>query len=143
MLDFDRDGRFRLGALQSISGRELLTLCGRRADDISSIVLVEFSPPEVAGPSGRGLGGEAGRAGGAGAGGGGGQGYIKSTAVLKIGSQLDSLPFMPPLANLGLLFPLAFRDTVYDLVADNRYSLMGRREVCRLSDDRFESRFLQ
>ncbi|KAF8063010.1 DCC family protein [Scenedesmus sp. PABB004] len=41
MLDWDRAGAFRLAALQSGPGRELLARCGRAPDDISSIVLVE------------------------------------------------------------------------------------------------------
>lgn len=41
MLDFDTKGVYRMAALQSEAGRELLPRCGRRSDDISSIVLVE------------------------------------------------------------------------------------------------------
>ncbi len=41
MLDHDNEGRFRMAALQSPAGRTLLESCGRRPDDISSIVLVE------------------------------------------------------------------------------------------------------
>ncbi len=41
MLDHDSEGRFRMAALQSPAGRTLLESCGRKPDDISSIVLVE------------------------------------------------------------------------------------------------------
>ena len=41
MLDHDREGRFRMAALQSPAGRTLLESCGRKPNDISSIVLVE------------------------------------------------------------------------------------------------------
>jgi predicted DCC family thiol-disulfide oxidoreductase YuxK len=41
MLDWDKSGAFRFAALQSKAGSELLKACGRRPDDISSIVLVE------------------------------------------------------------------------------------------------------
>ena len=41
MLDWDQRGAFRFAALQSKAGAELLQACGRRPDDISSIVLVE------------------------------------------------------------------------------------------------------
>jgi predicted DCC family thiol-disulfide oxidoreductase YuxK len=41
MLDYDRQGAFRFAALQSKAGADLLQACGRKADDISSIVLVE------------------------------------------------------------------------------------------------------
>ncbi|KXZ50933.1 hypothetical protein GPECTOR_14g179 [Gonium pectorale] len=40
MLDNDPGGAFRLAALQSPAGRRLLSRCGRRPDDLSSIVLV-------------------------------------------------------------------------------------------------------
>ncbi|KAI8471652.1 MAG: hypothetical protein J3K34DRAFT_227810 [Monoraphidium minutum] len=41
VLDFDKDGAFRMAALQSAAGRRLLARSGRSPDDISSIVLVE------------------------------------------------------------------------------------------------------
>lgn len=41
MLDWDTKGQFRMAALQSEAGKKLLVRCGRQADDISSIVLVE------------------------------------------------------------------------------------------------------
>ena len=41
MLYFDTGAVHRMAALQSNAGRELLPCCGRRPDDISSIVLVE------------------------------------------------------------------------------------------------------
>eukprot|EP00878_Enallax_costatus_P032525 GHUV01035749.1.p1 GENE.GHUV01035749.1~~GHUV01035749.1.p1 ORF type:complete len:198 (+),score=38.37 GHUV01035749.1:122-715(+) len=41
VLDWDKAGVYRFAALQSNPGRQLLVRCGRRPDDISSIVLVE------------------------------------------------------------------------------------------------------
>ena len=41
MLNTDTKGTFRLAALQSETGKQLLARCGRSKDDISSIVLVE------------------------------------------------------------------------------------------------------
>lgn len=111
MLDWDTGGAFRLAALQSRAGRELLARCGRSPDDISSIVLVERDAC-----------------------------YIRSEAVLRIGYKI-SMPF-PALAALGFPFPLLIRDSVYDLVANNRYLIFGRTATCRLSDDRFADRFL-
>jgi predicted DCC family thiol-disulfide oxidoreductase YuxK len=35
-----------------------------------------------------------------------------------------------------------FRDFVYDNVANNRYSILGRRDQCRVSDARFDDRFV-
>ena len=40
-MDNDKNNGFRFTPLQSEAGRELLQRCGRRPDDISSIVLVE------------------------------------------------------------------------------------------------------
>ena len=66
--------------------------------------------------------------------------YCRSEAVLRIAQQLDG-PW-PALGSLGLLFPLALRDVVYDLVATNRYNILGKRDVCRLSDEGFTDRFV-
>lgn len=41
LLDNDHKGDFRLASLQSETGKALLQRCGRKPDDISSIVLVE------------------------------------------------------------------------------------------------------
>lgn len=41
MLKYDTKARFRLAALQSSAGQQLLQRAGRRSDDISSIVLVD------------------------------------------------------------------------------------------------------
>ena len=40
----------------------------------------------------------------------------------------------------SFLLPQLFRDGAYDMVADNRYSILGKRDVCRIpdaDDDRF------
>jgi len=66
--------------------------------------------------------------------------YIKSEGVLRSAKYLGNL--LPPLGSFGLLLPLFFRDFVYDNVADNRYSVFGRRNVCRVSDERFNDRFV-
>jgi predicted DCC family thiol-disulfide oxidoreductase YuxK len=51
-----------------------------------------------------------------------------------------------PLALLSqaaiFLVPAVIRDTVYDFVADNRYSFLGKRDECRLDDDRYQDCFL-
>lgn len=66
--------------------------------------------------------------------------YIKSEAILRIARLLD-VPF-PFLAGLGMLVPLQLRDPLYDVVATNRYKLFGSTSECRLSDARFEERFV-
>mmetsp|Transcript_35528 Transcript_35528/g.59887 ORF Transcript_35528/g.59887 Transcript_35528/m.59887 type:complete len:224 (+) Transcript_35528:111-782(+) len=66
---------------------------------------------------------------------------IKSDAILKIGEYL-MLPF-PVAAVFAMQAPLFFRDGVYDQIADNRYNMFGKSNSCRLSDGRFEERFVQ
>ncbi|KAL2649261.1 hypothetical protein R1flu_017389 [Riccia fluitans] len=66
--------------------------------------------------------------------------YIKSEAVLQTLRYLG-FPF-PPLGLAASIVPLFVRDVVYDQVADNRYSIFGQSSSCRLSDNRFEERFI-
>jgi predicted DCC family thiol-disulfide oxidoreductase YuxK len=116
-LDWDSRGKLRFAALQSNVGRALLQKNGRNAEDISSIVLVTSDGA-----------------------------YVKSDAILKIAEELTPLPLFPlrPAAALGrVLVPKILRDVIYDGVADNRYTIMGKREECRLdSDGEFEDRFI-
>lgn len=112
MLTYDPEAKFRLAALQSPAGRRLLEACGRRPDDISSIVLVEK----------------------------GGVYHLKSSAVLNIAKGLSNpLEF---LALFGMLVPPFLRDTAYDLVANNRYNILGKRDTCRMMDPKDRSRFI-
>ena len=116
MLRLDPRGRFRLAALQSPAGRALLARSGRAPDDISSIVLVDRD----------GF-------------------YIRSEAVRRIAAGLG----FPPVALVAALaapVPLGLRDAAYDFVADNRYSVFGRTDECRLEDRsarrQYEERFV-
>mmetsp|Transcript_19326 Transcript_19326/g.40504 ORF Transcript_19326/g.40504 Transcript_19326/m.40504 type:complete len:207 (+) Transcript_19326:231-851(+) len=116
-LDWDPNGTLRFAALQSNVGRALLQVHGREADDISSIVFVT--------PKGA---------------------FVKSDAILGITEELNPLPFLPlrPFSKLATrLVPAFFRDLIYDGVADNRYSLMGKRNECRFdADGEFDDRFV-
>ena len=40
------------------------------------------------------------------------------------------------------LFPTAFSDWIYDLVAKNRYTLFGKRDTCRLPTPEEKMRFI-
>ena len=117
-LNFDEKGKLRFSALQSDVGRSLLEANGRRADDISSIVLVTKDGA-----------------------------FVKSDAVLKITEELTPLSLLPlkPAAILGrFVVPKFLRDIVYDGVADNRYQLMGKRTECRFdADGEFDNRFVK
>mmetsp|Transcript_38986 Transcript_38986/g.66518 ORF Transcript_38986/g.66518 Transcript_38986/m.66518 type:complete len:203 (-) Transcript_38986:358-966(-) len=116
-LDWDPNNRLRFCALQSNVGRSLLQVHGREADDISSIV---FVTPDGA--------------------------YIKSDAILGITQELNPLPFIPlrPFAKLATnVVPTFLRDLIYDGVADNRYSIMGKRNECRFdADGEFDDKFV-
>eukprot|EP00553_Chaetoceros_curvisetus_P009211 CAMPEP_0204615948 /NCGR_PEP_ID=MMETSP0717-20131115/3307_1 /ASSEMBLY_ACC=CAM_ASM_000666 /TAXON_ID=230516 /ORGANISM="Chaetoceros curvisetus" /LENGTH=169 /DNA_ID=CAMNT_0051629009 /DNA_START=143 /DNA_END=652 /DNA_ORIENTATION=+ len=116
-LDWDPKGKLRFSALQSNVGRSLLEANGRRADDISSIVVVTENGA-----------------------------YTKSDAILKITEELTPLPLLPlkPAAVLGrYVVPKFLRDIIYDGVADNRYDLLGKRDQCRFdADGEFEDRFV-
>ena len=115
-LDWDPNGNLRFAALQSNVGRSLLEKNGRKADDISSIVLVTSEGA-----------------------------YVKSDAILKITEALTPW-FLPTrqVAQLGMvLVPKLLRDLIYDQVADNRYDFMGKRDMCRFdADGEFEDRFV-
>jgi predicted DCC family thiol-disulfide oxidoreductase YuxK len=56
---------------------------------------------------------------------------------------LDSdCPRISATATAAILLPPFLRDGVYDMVANNRYNLLGKSDECRLWDDRFEERFV-
>ncbi len=126
----------RFAALQSEPGRALLRKCGRAPDDISSIVLVAGE--------GDGGGGRARALGGPEA---GSDFWIKSEAILRIAQECRAP--LPWLAAALHLLPRTFRDAVYDVVADNRYRIFGRRDACRLGAgaslgaESFSGRFLE
>jgi predicted DCC family thiol-disulfide oxidoreductase YuxK len=63
----------------------------------------------------------------------------KSSAALHLASYL---PWPWPLFRVLLVVPRRLRDRLYDLVARNRYRLMGRRETCRIPTAEERSRFL-
>ena len=115
---YDKDetstrGSVRFAALQSDAGRALLRAAGRAEDDISSIVYVK---------------GER-------------EAYVKSKAVLEIAKEMRA-PF-PVLAMVGGIVPVVIGDALYDFVAKNRYSFLGKRDECRLGDEAFDERFLR
>jgi predicted DCC family thiol-disulfide oxidoreductase YuxK len=69
------------------------------------------------------------------------QSYIKSEAVLKIAAELPQP--IPLVASIASIFPLEFKDFVYDLIANNRYSLFGKTDTCRVGDVDFTDRFIE
>jgi predicted DCC family thiol-disulfide oxidoreductase YuxK len=65
--------------------------------------------------------------------------FQKSEAIFKIAKKLNG---GWPAVRFLKIFPLFFRDWVYDQVARNRYSLFGRTDQCRLPGKDLQSRFL-
>ncbi|GAQ91437.1 hypothetical protein KFL_007850040 [Klebsormidium nitens] len=66
--------------------------------------------------------------------------YIRSEAILHIAQYLHQ-PLIA-FGHLGLIVPGFFRDKFYNLIAYNRYSIMGKRNMCRIGDQRFVDRFV-
>uniref|UniRef100_A0A7S3P764 DUF393 domain-containing protein n=1 Tax=Amphora coffeiformis TaxID=265554 RepID=A0A7S3P764_9STRA len=118
MIDWDPQGKLRFAALQSHVGQALLQAHGRRADDVSSIVVV--TPDKGA--------------------------LLKSDAVLRLAQELNhpSSSWMIRPAKLGLsVMPPMLRDMLFDVVYGNRYKLMGKSDECRLDfDGEFDDRFV-
>ncbi len=65
--------------------------------------------------------------------------YSKSEAVIQILRRLGG--FWALLSVSGVV-PVALRDAIYRIVASNRYSILGKRETCRVPSEQERSRFL-
>lgn len=123
---FDRQKKFRFTGLQSEVGKEILQRLGRDKDDISSVVYIRNLPTysEIAEQDRRNLKVvkdeklEA---------------YYKSDVALLVSQELLGIPAI--FINLvRKTVPNTFRDALYDIVANNRYKIMGKRDVCRIAD---------
>ena len=114
LLRLDTKGVYKLTPLQSKLGKSLLQSIGKDANDISSIVLIEANGKTY---------------------------YTKSDCVLQVVSQLG-LPFQLAMNVLKITIPSVLRDTLYDTVAENRYNILGERDVCRSGDPIYFDRFL-
>jgi predicted DCC family thiol-disulfide oxidoreductase YuxK len=110
-LDNDSIGRFRFASLQSTVGKALLLRSGKKANDISSIVLVTKE-----------------------------KSFFKSDAVLRIATGLDGNLTFPIVGRVGRVVPPFMRNVVYDFVANNRYRF-GESDQCRLDFGEFDDRF--
>ena len=65
--------------------------------------------------------------------------YDKSTAALLIAGELNGLW---PLMKVFMIFPRFIRDSVYDIIAKNRYKWFGRTDVCRVPSPELTAKFL-
>ena len=151
LLDWDTKAQYRLAALQSKAGSELLQQAGRKPNDLSSVVLVEP-----------------------------GQAYVKSEAVFRIGRRLNTPFFVLGSLGLpipSLLRDAAYdlvcialpahaveiamehtphnTDSVSNLrvdcnlqaclslqVANTRYQVFGKTNSCRMCNPAFRERFI-
>ncbi len=65
--------------------------------------------------------------------------YIKSEAFFHI-MKLIGWPYQA--LNLLKVFPLGFRDWIYDWVARNRYATFGKHDACWMPQKEWKGRFL-
>jgi len=65
--------------------------------------------------------------------------FTKSSAALKITSRL---PGNWKLLQLGYILPRFIRDSIYDLVAKNRYKWFGKKEQCMVPTPELKAKFL-
>jgi predicted DCC family thiol-disulfide oxidoreductase YuxK len=114
LLRIDVKQRFRFAPLQSTLGQRLLQAVGKDANDISSVMLVQ---PDLV------------------------TYYDKSACVLQVVAELGPVARVLSSAARRIV-PPRFRDSIYDVVAENRYNLMGKRNECRCSDPKYAHRFL-
>jgi predicted DCC family thiol-disulfide oxidoreductase YuxK len=66
--------------------------------------------------------------------------YVKSDAILKVTEQFGFFWYMFSTVNLAL--PLFVRNCIYDMVAKNRYNILGKRDQCRCADGDYSDRFM-
>ena len=110
VLDNDPEGRFAFASLQSDAGRDLLAKCGRDASDLSTFVVIDQT----------GF-------------------HTQSSAALRVAATLEK-PALKALSAAFTPVPSPLRDGVYRIVANNRYSILGKDssggpESCKLRAD--------
>ena len=69
-----------------------------------------------------------------------GKSFIRSNAVLRIGSRLKTP--LATLARISLVVPRPLRDVIYKIVAKNRYRLLGKADQCKVPTPELTPRFL-
>jgi predicted DCC family thiol-disulfide oxidoreductase YuxK len=116
---FDPEGKIKFSAIQSSKGSEIMKLIGKDAEDLSTVVYVRFFSPDDQNKEENTN-----------------EVFYKSGAIVHVFEDL----FLPRwVANFILwITPEFVRDKMYDLVAKNRYKLMGKRDECSsrgVSDD--------
>ena len=64
---------------------------------------------------------------------------IKSTAALKVMGDFGGFWI---LSKIGWIFPVIFRDFVYDYIAKNRYKWFGKKDNCMIPTPELKAKFL-
>ncbi len=68
-----------------------------------------------------------------------GEVHLKSSAALQIAKELTGAW---SLASYLIVIPSVIRDSVYGLIARNRYALMGKRDTCMVPSAEVKARFI-
>ena len=107
--------------------------CGRREDDLSSIVLVMRDKHYVKSDAVLHIGAARAAAGAD-------RRAFTACPLRMVGSTLDAP--LPAAAMAAMLVPQPLRDALYDWISEHRYRLYGSAPACRLSDPVAAARFL-
>lgn len=65
--------------------------------------------------------------------------YYKSEAIIEISKLLSG---WPRIVMIGWIIPKFIRDWMYDLIANNRYKLFGRKNACPIPTDAITHKFI-
>jgi predicted DCC family thiol-disulfide oxidoreductase YuxK len=116
LLKRDRHDRFRFASLQSNFAKELLERHAIDALDLDTVhVVIDYGKP-------------------------GEKVLSRSDAIIHALSQIGSVWGV---FAAGKVLPRSLRDSLYKLVATNRYRLFGKYDVCLMPEERFKHKFLE
>lgn len=65
--------------------------------------------------------------------------YYKSDAIIAIAKLLSG---WPRTVSIGLILPTFVRNSIYDLIANNRYKLFGKQSICSIPSKSNEHKFI-
>jgi len=65
--------------------------------------------------------------------------FYKSDAIIEIAKQLTG---WPKILKYGFLLPKFLRDSIYTLIAKNRYFLFGKKVTCTIPSEEDSKRFI-
>jgi predicted DCC family thiol-disulfide oxidoreductase YuxK len=116
LLKRDKHDRLRFASLQSEFSRTLLTRHGCNTTDLDTVYLVV----DYGKPSERLL--------------------ERSDAIIQV---LSVIGGVWKLMKIAKLLPRFIRDSLYDLIAANRYRVFGKSESCMLPELRHRAKFLE